>query len=111
VKGVTRPVSHVVYKLVLLHHDVWILPALCVPEVGVLDVDYATRRADVISELVVKEDNGTLVTLNHERGYVFESGNHQIVVPFFVRVDYLLQEVAGCPEVVHADLKLHVLAS
>ena len=63
VEGVTGPIGHILGEGVLGEDDVRVVPEA---EVRLFDMDHASRRADVLPELVPTEDHRPAVALNHE---------------------------------------------
>ena len=103
VECVACEVGHIAQEPVVFHHNVRLAT---VAELWVLDVNSASRRADIVPESVSGEDHWALITFDHDSCHVLQRIHDQCVVELGVWVDHRLEEIVRIPQIVHAHLEL-----
>ena len=108
-ESITCPVSHVSLKLIVVDDDVRVQARqVTVPEVRILNVNHSTSRSNVLSKCVANKDYRPLISYDDEGCHGLNICNNQGVIKLFVRINTILEQVFGSPEIIYTDFELNV---
>lgn len=99
VHGIACEVSHILTECVTFEVNVWLrvgyIRCLVRIEIRCENVRCSTKRADILLERVILEQDRTLVQCNNKRAHRFINRCELEIVKFTIRVSHVLGQVAS----------------